>query len=57
MKLWRSSVYMFEKIPNEVNWPAVWWIVLAAIAACVIGALIPAMVAARLRPVKILRYE
>jgi len=57
MKLWRSSVYMFEKIPNEVNWPAVWWIVLAAIAACVIGALIPAMVAARLQPVKILRYE
>jgi lipoprotein-releasing system permease protein len=57
MKLWRSSVYMFEKIPSEVNWPAVWWIVLAAIAACVIGALIPAMVAARLQPVKILRYE
>ncbi|MHC4911768.1 MAG: FtsX-like permease family protein [Planctomycetota bacterium] len=57
MKLWRSSVYMFEKIPSEVNWHAVWWIVLAAIAACVIGALIPAVVAARLRPVKILRYE
>jgi ABC-type lipoprotein release transport system permease subunit len=57
MKLWRSSVYMFEKIPSEVNWPAVWWIVLAAIAACVIGALIPAAVAARLQPVKILRYE
>lgn len=57
MKLWRSSVYMFEKIPSEVNWPAVWWIVLAAIAACVIGALIPAVVAARLQPVKILRYE
>jgi lipoprotein-releasing system permease protein len=57
MKLWRSSVYMFEKIPSEVNWPAVWWIVTAAIAACVIGALIPAVVAARLQPVKILRYE
>jgi lipoprotein-releasing system permease protein len=57
MKLWRSSVYMFEKIPSEVNWPAVWWIVLAAIAACVVGALIPAMVAARLQPVEILRYE
>ncbi|UCF44383.1 MAG: FtsX-like permease family protein [Planctomycetota bacterium] len=57
MKLWRSSVYMFEKIPNEVNWSAVWWIVLAAVAACVIGSLIPAVVAARLQPVKILRYE
>ena len=57
MKLWRSSVYMFKTIPNEVNWPAVWWIVLVAIAACLVGALIPAIVAARTRPVEILRYE
>jgi lipoprotein-releasing system permease protein len=57
MKLWRSSVYMFKTIPNQVNWPAVWWIVLVAIAACLVGALIPAIVAARTRPVEILRYE
>ena len=57
MKLWRSSVYMFEQIPNQVNWAAVWWIVLVAIAGCIIGALIPAIVAARIEPVKILRYE
>jgi lipoprotein-releasing system permease protein len=57
MKLWRSSVYMFKTIPNEVNWPAVWWIVLVAIVACLVGALIPAIVAARTRPVEILRYE
>ena len=57
MKLWRSSVYMFEKIPNEVNWSAVWWIVLVAIVGCCVGSLIPAIVAARTRPVEILRYE
>ena len=57
IKLWRSSVYMFEQIPNEVNWQAVWPIALIAIAGCCLGAFVPAIVAARTRPVKILRYE
>jgi len=56
-KLWRSSIYMFEQIPNTVDWGCVVWIVAAAILACIIGALIPAVTAARLKPVKILRYE
>jgi len=57
LKLWKSSVYLFSKIPNEVNWPWVIRIVLMAIIAAVIGTLIPAIIAARTRPVKILRYE
>ncbi len=57
LKLWKSSVYMFSKIPNEVYWHAVWWIVLAAILGAVIGAVVPAMSAALTRPVKMLRYE
>lgn len=57
LKLWKSSVYMFSKIPNEVDWGAVFWIVLSAIAAAAVGALIPAIVAAGTRPVNILRYE
>lgn len=57
LKIWRSSVYVFEKIPNEINWSSVWWIVLVAVGGCVIGALIPAIVAARTKPVEILRYE
>ena len=57
LKLWRSSTYGLNEIPHAVNWPAVGPIVLAAIAGCVIGALIPAIVAARTNPVKILRYE
>ncbi len=57
LKLWRASTYGLNEIPHEVNWPAVGPIVFLAIAGCVIGALIPAIVAARTNPVKILRYE
>ena len=57
LKLWKSSVYMFSKIPNEVNWFWVVPIVLCATAAAAVGALIPAIVAARTKPVEILRYE
>ncbi|MGB2806578.1 MAG: FtsX-like permease family protein [Sedimentisphaerales bacterium] len=57
LKLWKSSVYMFSKIPNEVNWLWALAIVSIAIAAAVFGALVPAIVAARTKPVEILRYE
>ncbi len=57
LKLWKSSVYMFSKIPNEVDWGSALPIVLFAIAAAGLGSLIPAIVAARTRPVEILRYE
>lgn len=57
LKLWKSSVYMFNKIPNEVDWFWSLRIVLLAIMAAAIGALIPAIVAARTKPVEILRYE
>jgi ABC-type lipoprotein release transport system permease subunit len=57
LKLWKSSVYMFSKIPNEVYWHAVWWIVLSAILGAVVGSLVPALSAALTRPVRVLRYE
>ena len=57
LKLWKSSVYMFSKIPNEVDWGSVLSIVLSAVIAAAIGTLVPAIVAARTKPVKILRYE
>jgi len=57
MKLWRSSSYMLNAIPNHVNWAGVLPIVLIAIGGCCLGALIPAIVAGRVEPVKILRYE
>jgi len=57
LKLWKSSVYMFDKIPNQVDWASSLPIVGLAIAAAALGALIPAIVAARTRPVEVLRYE
>jgi len=57
LKLWKSSVYMFSSIPNEVNWGSALPIILSAVIAAAIGALIPAIVAARTNPVNILRYE
>ena len=57
LKIWKSSTYMFSRIPNEVDWASVVWIVAAAVVAAGVGALIPAIAAARLKPVEILRYE
>jgi lipoprotein-releasing system permease protein len=56
-KLWKSSAYMFTEIPNKIDLGAAGWIVLFTICAAAVGALIPAAVAARTRPVEILRYE
>ncbi len=57
LKLWKSSVYLFTKIPNHVDWHLAIQIVLFAIIAAAIGALIPAFIAAGTKPVEILRYE
>ncbi len=56
-KIWKSGVYMFKQIPNEVAWDAVGWICLAGVAAAVLGATVPALRAARWRPIEALRYE
>lgn len=57
LKLWKSSIYMFARIPNEVDWASSLPIVGLAILAAALGALIPAFVAARTKPVEVLRYE
>jgi lipoprotein-releasing system permease protein len=57
LKLWKSSVYMFSKIPNQVDWDWALLIALSAVIAAAVGALIPAIIAVRTRPVDILRYE
>jgi lipoprotein-releasing system permease protein len=57
LKIWKSSVYIFSRIPNQFDISSALWITLAAVIAAAIGALIPAIAAARLRPVRILRYE
>ncbi|MBN1972930.1 MAG: ABC transporter permease [Sedimentisphaerales bacterium] len=57
LKLWKSSVYLFTKIPNEVDWSLAIQVIVFAIAAAAVGAVIPAIIAARTKPVEILRYE
>jgi lipoprotein-releasing system permease protein len=57
LKLWKSSVYLFSEIPNQLDWSAAFTIIVFAVAAAAIGAVVPAAIAARARPVDILRYE
>jgi len=56
-RVWSKEWFLFEKIPNEVDAVTALVIALGAIAAGVLGALIPAMLAARMEPVEALRYE
>ena len=57
LKLWSSSVYIFNRIPNRFDWYWAVWVSIAAVGASAIGALAPAIIAAKTKPVKILRYE
>ncbi len=56
-KIWKSSSYKFI-IPNELaSWESIFWIPLAGVILAVLGALLPAFLAARSQPVNSLRYE
>jgi lipoprotein-releasing system permease protein len=55
--MWNPEVYAFDKIPNTMNPHEVFWIVIIAIASSVVGALVPAIRAARMNPVEALRWE
>jgi lipoprotein-releasing system permease protein len=57
LKLWKASVYMFDRIPNDISWNWALIIAILAIVSVMIGALIPAIMAAWTKPVNILRYE
>jgi lipoprotein-releasing system permease protein len=56
-QVWDRKQFMFEKIPNTVDWPGVALIVACAVLAGLVGALIPAIRAGRMQPVEALRYE
>ncbi|MEN8126464.1 MAG: FtsX-like permease family protein [Planctomycetota bacterium] len=57
LKLWKASTYYFTQIPNTMHWGSVLWITVAGIAAAAVGSLIPAVAAARVKPVETLQYE
>lgn len=55
--IWDRKVYLFDRIPDTVNWWEVLTYVGAAVVAGLIGALIPAIVAGVQNPVRAVRYE
>ena len=57
VQIWNPEVYAFDKIPNTMNPHEVAVILAIAILASVLGALIPAIRAARMHPVEALRWE
>ncbi len=57
ISIWNRRIYIFSRIPDQVNPHAAAAIVILAIAAGLLGALIPAFIAAARDPVAALRYE
>ncbi len=57
LKVWSPDVYSFDKIPEVVKQQDAMWIAIVAVIASMVGSLIPAFLAARVWPVKALRYE
>ncbi|MCB9844902.1 MAG: ABC transporter permease [Phycisphaeraceae bacterium] len=55
--IWDPRVYYFSEIPNKVEPGAAAMVLLGGIVAATVGALIPALRAARLDPVRALRFE
>jgi len=52
-----SYGFLFDRFPDEVQLHTVVYIVISAILAGIVGALVPAIKAARMQPVEALRYE
>jgi len=57
MRFWQKEVFLFERIPNEVDPATALTIIAAAVVAGLVGAVVPAVRAARMQPVEALRYE
>lgn len=55
--MWDPQLYFFDKIPDQVNWFEVTYVGIGAVVSSMLGAIIPAVIAARLNPVEALRYE
>jgi lipoprotein-releasing system permease protein len=57
VQIWNPEVYLFDKIPNTMSGKDIAIIIPIAVMSCVIGALVPALRAARMNPVEALRWE
>jgi ABC-type lipoprotein release transport system permease subunit len=54
-QLWDRTIYAIGDIPNQIEFKVLAIIVVSAIAACLVGALIPSLQAARQKPVETLK--
>jgi lipoprotein-releasing system permease protein len=57
IQIWNAKTYLFDTIPNTMDTHDVIVIVSVAILSSVLGALVPAIRAARMNPVEALRWE
>ena len=56
-QLWNRAIYAIGDIPNQVEFKVLAVIMASAIAACVLGAVVPIWQAARLKPVETLQVN
>jgi len=57
VKVWDPEVYAFDRIPDKMDPQTVIVVVAVAVLSAVVGAVLPAIRAARLNPVEALRFE
>ncbi len=55
--VWDPSVYVFKEIPRHIDPVHAAWVLVGGVVSCLLGAAIPAARAARMDPVKALRFE
>ena len=55
--MWDPRIYLFDRIPDQVDYTKAVWIMVGSTISSVIGSLIPAIVASRVNPIRALHYE
>jgi len=56
-RVWDRAIYAIDQIPNAIEWPVLACVAAAAVAACLLGASVPSIQAARQSPVRALQVS